>query len=240
MTPASRPIVLPCRVDTHEALTYLGYRGQALDDDLQRRFETAAARCEEELTPAGMFAIFPLDRDCGEAGSGEDPLIVRTPNGPLELPGKAIARHLRGCSEAALMAVTLGARSEMLLRREAALSATDGMLADVCASSAAEQAAEALGERLRAVAEQRGLSVTWRFSPGYGDLPLSVQPALLRALGADKALGISLTPALMLVPAKTITAIAGLYRPADRPKVASSSPSPTPNETEGAEDGARP
>lgn len=240
MTPASRPIVLPCRVDTHEALTYLGYRGQTLDDDLKGRLEAAASRCEEELSPTGMFAIFPLDRDCGEAGSGEGSLVVRTPNGTLELPGKAIARHLRGCSEVALMAVTLGAQSEMLLRREAALSATDGMLADVCASSAVEQAAEALGKRLRAIAEQRGLSVTWRFSPGYGDLPLSVQPAFLRALGADKALGISLTPALMLVPTKTITAIAGLYRPADRPRTASGRPPTTPNETEGAEDGTRP
>lgn len=114
------------------------------------------------------------------------------------------------------MAVTLGAKSEMLLRRETALSATGGMLADVCASSAVEQAANVLNKHLRAQANQRGFATTWRFSPGYGDLPLSVQPCFLKALGADKALGISLTPALMLVPTKTITAIVGLYRPADR------------------------
>lgn len=233
----SRPVALNCRVNTREALTYLGYRGQELDDSLRERLGAGAIRCEQELSPVGMFAIFPLKHDETDDGTS---ITVETPDGPLELPGKAIARHLRGCSEVALMAVTLGAKSEMLLRREAALSATDGVLADVCASSAVEQAADELSERLRATAEERGYATTWRFSPGYGDLPLSVQPAFLRALGADKALGISLTPALMLVPTKTITAIAGLYHPADRPKAASRSAQPPKPETEGTEDGARP
>ena len=281
MAQAGKPLALPCRVDASEALRYLGYRGQALDDDLRKRFDAAAALCERELQAAGMFAIFPLSHaeermreeeraqvaepsargggsgtqaktgateaggtqaqtepgkpGCADAASDrraearqgdalegalptQAAVTVETPVGRLELPGHAIARHLRGCSAVALMAVTLGAKSEMLLRRETALSATGGMLADVCASSAVEQAADVLNEQLRAQAEQRGLATTWRFSPGYGDLPLSVQPDFLKVLGADKALGISLTPALMLVPAKTITAIVGLYRPDDRPR----------------------
>ncbi len=210
---AGKPIALPCRVDADEALRYLGYRGQTLDDDLRKRLDAAASLCERELQPTGMFAIFPLVH----AEEREQAAVtVETPIGPLELPGRAIARHLRGCSEVAFMAVTLGAKSEMLLRRETALSATGGMLADVCASSAVEQAANVLNEHLRAQANQRGFATTWRFSPGYGDLPLSVQPGFLKALGASKTLGISLTAALMLVPTKTITAIVGLYRPADR------------------------
>ncbi|WP_251230422.1 hypothetical protein [Adlercreutzia aquisgranensis] len=288
---AGKPLALPCRVDADEALRYLGYRGQVLDDDLCKRFDTAASLCERELQAAGMFAIFPLSHaeermreeertQARERAQAEEPstrgsggtqaktgateaggtqaqtepskpgcadaasdrraearqgdalegalpsraaVTVETPIGPLELPGRAIARHLRGCGEVALMAVTLGAKSEMLLRRETALSATGGMLADVCASSAVEQAANVLNEHLRAQANQRGFATTWRFSPGYGDLPLSVQPCFLKALGADKALGISLTPALMLVPTKTITAIVGLYRPEDRPRAGAGS-----------------
>uniref|UniRef100_A0A7C9NU54 AdoMet activation domain-containing protein n=1 Tax=Muribaculaceae bacterium Z82 TaxID=2304548 RepID=A0A7C9NU54_9BACT len=283
MAQAGKPLALPCRVDANEVLRYLGYRGQTLDDDLRKRFDTAASLCERELQAAGMFAIFPLSHaeermreeertQAGERAQAEEPstrgsggtqaktgateaggtqaqtepskpgcaearqrdalegalpsraaVTVETPAGRLELPGRAIARHLRGCGEVALMAVTLGAKSEMLLRRETALSATDGMLADVCASSAVEQAADVLNEQLRAQAKQRGLATTWRFSPGYGDLPLSVQPDFLKVLGADKALGISLTPALMLVPAKTITAIVGLYRPEDRPRAGAGS-----------------
>ena len=114
---AGKPIALPCRVDTGEALRYLGYRGQTLNDDLRKRFDAAASLCERELQPTGMFAIFPLVH----AEEREQAAVaVETPAGRLELPGGAIARHLRGCSEAALMAITLGAKSEMLLRRETA------------------------------------------------------------------------------------------------------------------------
>ena len=68
-----------------------------------------------------------------------------------------------------LLAVTLGTQSEMLLRRERALSATDGLLVDACASSLVEQAANVLDGHIVEEAAARGLAATTRFSPGYGD-----------------------------------------------------------------------
>ena len=126
------------------------------------------------------------------------------------LPGRDIARHVEGCARVVLLAVTLGTQSEMLLRRERALSATDGLLADACASSLVEQAANVLNGHIVEEAAARGLAATTRFSPGYGDLPLSCQPAFLVASGADRALGICATAAHLLVPAKSITAVIGL------------------------------
>ena len=61
-----------------------------------------------------------------------------------------------------------------------------------------------------------GLTTNWRFSPGYGDLPLSAQPALLKALDANRRLGIAVTSTNMLVPVKSVTAVLGLFeKPAD-------------------------
>lgn len=126
------------------------------------------------------------------------------------LPGRDIARHVEGCTRVVLLAVTLGAQSEMLLRRERALSATDGLLVDACASSLVEQAANVLNAHIVEEATARNLAATSRFSPGYGDLPLSCQPAFLVASGADRALGIHATAAHLLVPTKSITAVIGL------------------------------
>ena len=83
----------------------------------------------------------------------------------------------------------------MLLRRERALSATDGLLVDACASSLVEQAANVLNAHIVEEATARNLAATSRFSPGYGDLSLSCQPAFLVASGADRALGIHATAA---------------------------------------------
>lgn len=202
-----RPCALAASVKRREAWAFLGYRGQPVDDRLAARLEEAAALCERELAPRGIFRVFPvLPAEGGIAVAGTN----------LVLPGESIARHLRGCEYAALMAVTLGPSSEMVLRREAAVSATGGMLADACASSLVEQAAGVLNEFVDEAAARRGCAPTWRFSPGYGDLPLSVQGPFLEALEAGRALGVTLTAANMLVPSKSITAIVGFRDPALR------------------------
>ena len=155
---------LKTRVDREEALAFLGHRGQELGD-LRERLERAACLCEKELVPRGVYR----EMDASEA------LAL--------LPGRDIARHVGGCTRVVLLAVTLGTQSEMLLRRERALSATDGLLADACASSLVEQAANVLNGHIVEEAAARGLAATTRFSPGYGDLPLSCQPAFLVASG---------------------------------------------------------
>ena len=126
-----------------------------------------------------------------------------------------------------LLAVTLGTQSEMLLRRERALSATDGLLADACASSLVEQAANVLNAHIVEEAAARNLAATSRFSPGYGDLPLSCQPAFLAASGADRALGIHATAAHLLVPTKSITAVIGLRSHPNSAREGGASTAPT-------------
>lgn len=204
-----RPCALAASVKRREAWAFLGHRGQAVDDELAARLEEAATLCERELTPRGVFRVFPVTAtDAGVAVEGTN----------LVLPGESIARHLRGCDKAALLAVTLGPASELVLRREAAVSATGGMLVDACASSLVEQAAGVLNEAVDAAAARCGREATWRFSPGYGDLPLTVQGPFLEALDAGRALGVTLTAANMLVPSKSITAIVGFRDPALRGK----------------------
>ena len=51
-----------------------------------------------------------------------------------------------------------------------------------------------------------------RFSPGYGDLPLSLQPEVIRATGADRRLGITLSSSLLMTPKKSVTAIKGIIK----------------------------
>ena len=59
--------------------------------------------------------------------------------------------------------------------------------------------------------------LTDRFSPGYGDLPLDVQPEVCAALDASRRLGLYVTGSLLLNPMKSVTAVIGL---SDRPQAA--------------------
>ena len=52
--------------------------------------------------------------------------------------------------------------------------------------------------------------LTDRFSPGYGDLPISLQDSFLRLVDAQKQIGLTVTTTHILTPRKSVTAIIGL------------------------------
>ena len=123
--------------------------------------------------------------------------------GPVE--SRALSANLKDCRRAYLMAVTLGPGVDRLLTRLSLVSPAGHFITDALASAAAEGAMEALTYRMA-----RAVPCRPRFSPGYGDLPLTVQPMLLELLDAGRRLGVTLNPALLMAPTKTITAVMGV------------------------------
>ena len=126
------------------------------------------------------------------------------------LPGHDIRQLLADCQEAVLMALTLGAELEKRLMREEVTNMSNAYVLDVCASQAVEEAADYLEGRLRERIRADHKYLTNRFSPGYGDYPLSVQRPLLEYLNAGRAIGLTLTPTDLMVPRKSITAVMGI------------------------------
>ena len=51
-----------------------------------------------------------------------------------------------------------------------------------------------------------------RFSPGYGDFPLSVQRDVLSLVNAERLVGITLTDTNLMLPQKSITAVVGISK----------------------------
>ena len=55
-----------------------------------------------------------------------------------------------------------------------------------------------------------GESLVTRYSPGYGDWPLDAQRELLALLDTPRAIGVSLTDSLLMVPSKSVSAVIGV------------------------------
>ncbi|MBQ5601557.1 MAG: Vitamin B12 dependent methionine synthase activation subunit, partial [Clostridia bacterium] len=49
-----------------------------------------------------------------------------------------------------------------------------------------------------------------RFSPGYGDLPLSAQKNIFAVLDPERRIGLTLNSSLLMSPSKSVTAFVGL------------------------------
>ena len=130
------------RLNRDEALGYLGYAGQQVDETLLARFHELAHACETTIEPVYAWELYDIDeRRC--CWDGAEP-VVALRDCPVLLKGESIAAHLRGARKVALMACTLGAASEREMRKHVALSAADGVMYGACASALVEACANAV------------------------------------------------------------------------------------------------
>lgn len=192
-------------LDIGEALRYAGV-GEPVPEELRLKMERVAQRVNARVRPRYTYRVFPLER--GEHG------VVLVDSG-VTLGGKMAKKMLAQCAQAALLVCTLGEPFEALLRREQARDMAQAVMMDACGSALVEgvcdQAERELAERFPT------LYLTDRFSPGYGDLELSVQPDICSALDAARRVGVHVTDSFLLNPSKSVTAVIGL---SDRPQAA--------------------
>lgn len=184
--------------DRDEVLRYMGVPPQKAD----------AAACALVDECAGQLLNAATPRWCGQMFDlSVEPDGVRLDN-DLLLGGQELKAHLDGCQQAVVFCATLGADVDTLIRRAQYTDMARALALDCCASALVEQ----LCDRIEAYihAQLPGLHSPYRYSPGYGDLPLGVQPALLAALDAHRLIGLSATDSHIMTPRKSVTAILGL------------------------------
>ena len=121
---------------------------------------------------------------------------------------RALARFLEGCGGMALFALTAGTEMDRIIARERVRSPLRGLLAHAVGAERTETACDALTREV--LTHFPGMKAAGRFSPGYGDLPLSAQGVFFRALPCESRLGISLSDAWIMSPSKSVTAIIGI------------------------------
>ena len=121
-----------------------------------------------------------------------------------------IDKNIAACEREA-RPCTLGMANEAAMARRKAQSALDAAIYGAAGSSLVESVADACEAAVVADAAKRGMRTNWRYSPGYGDLPLALQPEIVRVLAADKRLGMVATESNLLIPTKSVTAFVGLF-----------------------------
>ena len=193
--PVSRVLALdlPEGIDLGQAARYMGAKDGG-DETLRALLERWAPPLRAAAAPRAVWLRAPVGA-LGDLWQGSD-----------------IQRHLAGCTEAVLLAVTLGPGADAQIRRAGVGDVAAGAASDALASVLAEQAADAAEERLRALAAAEGMHLTGRYSPGYGDWPIGVQPRIAALLDTPRRIGLCVTGTCLMLPRKSITAALGLSR----------------------------
>ena len=183
-----------------DALRFLGVRGEP-DAALRARLADAASRVRAAASPAWAARLLPLRAEGDALDFG----------GALSLRSRHLAHNLRGCDRAFLFVATLGAGVDRLVRgAEAAGRMADAALLQAVAGELADAWCDDVVAELARDPAVAGCALRHRFSPGYGDVPLSIQPAFLAAVDAARRLGVSLTAGNLMVPTKSVSAFVGV------------------------------
>lgn len=122
-----------------------------------------------------------------------------------ELESATLIKNLKDSREAFVFAVTIGLGVDRLLARLSAVSQAEHFITDALASALAEAATNKAEELIK-----NGTLCRPRFSPGFGDLSIELQPRLLGMLNAQRLLGITVNSSYLMSPMKSVTAIMGV------------------------------
>ena len=179
-------------INRRELLSYLGYKGQEISQELEDKISQAISICEKLATPRSVVKRYKVDK--------ETKSIVGT---TLKLQGEDIWKHIEGCSEVYLLCGTIGFGPEKEIAKNFVKDKTLAIILDAAATSAIESYLDELELTLDG-------KKTTRYSCGYGDLDIKIQKDICAVLDTFRKIGVYVNEAYMLSPQKSVTAIIGV------------------------------
>lgn len=191
----SRPLVLekPAKIDIPQAARYFGARGEP-DTATRTLLEKCAVPILAAATPPGRLA----GSRCGQPAGSRDPAG-------------------RGCDEAS-GGLPAGTDAGSYSGPRRGCTDPPGRGGGYCRLRGVGRAGFRPGgagggrrrSRVAAVGRAGGKVPHGRFSPGYGDWPITVQPKVAAVLDTARRAGICVLNTNLMTPRKSVTAILGL------------------------------
>lgn len=127
--------------------------------------------------------------------------------GCFSLHSENLAKNLKGCKSVIIFCATVGVGIDRLIAKYTRLSPSKAVMMQAIGSERVEALCDAF---CKEVAEESKATLRPRFSPGYGDLPLTVQKDIFAVLDSSKQIAVFLNDSLMMSPSKSVTAFVGI------------------------------
>jgi len=126
---------------------------------------------------------------------------------PIEIKSKMLLNTLKNCSEVIVFAATVGIEIDRLIAKYGRISPSRALIFQAIGAERIEALCDTFCKDLE---NEKKMNSSPRFSPGYGDLPLSVQKYIFDVLDCSKHIGLTLNDSLLMSPSKSVTAFVGL------------------------------
>ena len=191
---------------TKEAIRYLGYGRNAVDDQTLALIRDSFESLESVAGPKSIYRIFDLRHQSEE----------RFQIGNIQMESRSLGRNLKKCEKLILFGATLGTGVDRLITRASLTDMASAVVLQSCAAAMLEEYCDSVQEAISAELEQEGWYLRLRFSPGYGDFAIQYQKPLMQMLDCAKTIGLTMTDSFMMTPTKSVTAVIGMSRLKER------------------------
>lgn len=196
-------ISIEINIDENEVLRYLGYKGQKIEEELLLKIRDTIEEGKKLFAPKVIYKEYPIN--ILENG-------VEVIGTTLVLEGNDIKKLLIGSNRCILMAATIGNYIEKKIRLYERIDLTRGMILDSVSTTAVEDLCDKVCDLIEKDIIEDFEELTFRYSPGYGDLSLNIQKNFIEVLDATRKIGVNVSEHMLLFPRKSVTAIVGIRK----------------------------
>lgn len=187
-------------IRTKEAVRYLGYGKNAVDDKTLQDIAESFEELERLADRKSIYRIFELSL------KDENELEI----GNVEICSRNLRTNLTNCKRVVLFAATLGTEVDRLIRKTQVVDMAKAVVMQACAATLLEEFCDELQNEVAEQLQQQGKYIRPRYSPGYGDFSILHQKDFISLLDTSKTIGLSMTESYMLAPTKSVTAVIGI------------------------------
>lgn len=174
--------------DRREILRYAGARGDE-SGEVQALLDECLAECDGVFTP----------RVCCVT-------LTRTEFFQIFPQSETAKTWTDGCANITVFAATVGIEIDRLIHRYSSVSTAKALLFQAIGAERIER----LCDVFCAEQNEGNKRTQKRFSPGYGDFPLTAQKEMFALLNPSKHIGVALTESFLMSPTKSVTAAFGI------------------------------
>ena len=220
--------------DFSELYRYAGITDASLiDDNTKNLAEDAASQVRSLMNCRSVYIKFPLtiselltsassassaapadneaqSFDAAPATDSRQKKLIQF--GGHKLESYYLALNLKDCHEVILFAATLGPEVDRAIQKASRINAAKSVMLQAAGAMFIERYCDYLQDFFRTEELKSGNILCPRFSPGYGDIPLTVQKTFFEILQCQKNLALTLNDSLIMSPEKSVTAFIGIKK----------------------------
>lgn len=193
-------------IDEREVLRYLQYKNQDIDDNLLDKIKQCIKKTREIINPRFIFREYKIKKS--QIYDSKSEVYLEGAN--LTLKSDDVYNLLLECDECILMSATLGLEIEREIRKLTYTDLTKGIIIDACATTAIEEVCDIVQDNIAKKLLKEDKYITYRYSPGYGDLPIEKNVDINNLLNSQREIGLTVTNSGIMIPRKSVVALIGV------------------------------